>query len=204
MARAAGRLPPGRAHRIPPGRSSPGAHRIRQHGGRARRAARRTGDRPGEAGRRPCGADPHGHGPDVLTIVPHDWPFPRTAAVVHHAGAGTTAAGLRAGLPAVPVPVMADQPFCASRLHALGVAQRPVPFREPTAGGLGDAITACLSEPSHRRRAAGLARGIATEDGAATLLAHNRVDGSPVTPLRRCRGACRGTERAFSPAAPAV
>ncbi|MFD5659245.1 glycosyltransferase [Streptomyces hirsutus] len=48
--------------------------------------------------------------------------FPRTAAVVHHAGAGTTAAGLRAGVPAVPVPVMADQPFWASRLYELGVA----------------------------------------------------------------------------------
>ena len=36
--------------------------------------------------------------------VPHDWLFPRVAAVVHHAGAGTTAAGLRAGVPAVPVP----------------------------------------------------------------------------------------------------
>ncbi|MEW2303331.1 glycosyltransferase [Streptomyces sp. NPDC006655] len=119
-------------------------------------------------------ADVDGSGADVLSIgdVPHDWLFPRTAAVVHHAGAGTTAAGLRAGVPAVPVPVMADQPFWASRLHALGVAPRPVPFRELTAEALGDAITACLSEPSHRRLAAELARGIAAEDGTASLLAH--------------------------------
>ena len=42
---------------------------------------------------------------DVITIgeVPHACLFPRMAAVVHHAGAGTTAAGLRAGIPAVPV-----------------------------------------------------------------------------------------------------
>ncbi|MFE4414136.1 glycosyltransferase [Streptomyces sp. NPDC056821] len=98
--------------------------------------------------------------------------FPRTAAVVHHAGAGTTAAGLRAGVPAVPVPVMADQPFWASRLYELGVAPRPVPFQDLTAEALGDAITACLSEPAHRRRAAELARGIAAEDGTASLLAH--------------------------------
>lgn len=119
-------------------------------------------------------ADLNGCGADVLTIgdVPHDWLFPRTAAVVHHAGAGTTAAGLRAGVPAVPVPVMADQPFWASRLHALGVAPRPVPFQELTGEALGDAIKACLSEPSHRRRAAELARGIAAEDGTASLLAH--------------------------------
>ncbi|MGQ7754229.1 glycosyltransferase [Streptomyces sp. WC2508] len=63
---------------------------------------------------------------DVLAIgdLPHDWLCPRTAAVVHHAGAGTTAAGLRAGVPAVPVPVMADQPFWAARLHRFGVAPR--------------------------------------------------------------------------------
>ncbi|MGW1157817.1 glycosyltransferase [Streptomyces sp. NPDC002519] len=119
-------------------------------------------------------ADLNGCGADVLTIgdVPHDWLFPRTAAVVHHAGAGTTAAGLRAGVPAVPVPVMADQPFWASRLYELGVAPRPVPFQDLTAEALGDAITACLSEPAHRRRAAELARGIAAEDGTASLLAH--------------------------------
>ncbi|GAA2390147.1 glycosyltransferase [Streptomyces glaucosporus] len=115
-----------------------------------------------------------GSGADVLAIgdVPHDWLFPRTAAAVHHAGAGTTAAGLRAGVPVVPVPVMADQPFWASRLYRLGVAPRPVPFQDLTAEALGDAITACLSEPAHRRRAAELARGIAAEDGAARVLAH--------------------------------
>ncbi|MEU6928451.1 glycosyltransferase [Streptomyces sp. NPDC046374] len=118
-----------------------------------------------------------GFGPDVLPLgdVPHDWLFPRTAAVVHHAGAGTTGAALRAGVPAVPVPVMADQPFWANRLHELGVAPRPVPFGELTAARLAEAITAAVSEPSHRRRAAELARGIAAEDGAAGLLAHLRT-----------------------------
>lgn len=119
-------------------------------------------------------AELSGYGDDVLTVgdVPHDWLFPRTAAVVHHAGAGTTAAGLRAGVPAVAVPVMADQPFWAARLHGLGVAPRPVPFQDLTAEALGAAITACLTEPSHRRRATELARGIAAEDGAAAVLAH--------------------------------
>ncbi|PNV30935.1 glycosyl transferase [Streptomyces sp. DH-12] len=119
-------------------------------------------------------ADLSSCGDDVLAIgdVLHDWLFPRTAAVVHHAGAGTTATGLRAGVPAVPVPVMADQPFWASRLRDLGVAPRPVLFQDLTAEVLGDAITACLSEPAHRRRAAELARGIAAENATASLFAH--------------------------------
>ncbi|MGC2998318.1 glycosyltransferase [Streptomyces sp. G35A] len=135
--------------------------------GAVRRAGVRAVVQAGWAGLNGCGAD-------VLAVgdLPHDWLFPRTAAVVHHAGAGTTAAALRAGVPAVPVPVMADQPFWASRLYELGVAPQPLPFQDLTAEALGDAITACLTEPAHRRRAAELARGIAAEDGAAAVLAH--------------------------------
>jgi UDP:flavonoid glycosyltransferase YjiC (YdhE family) len=68
-------------------------------------------------------------GDDILFVgeLPHDWLFPRTAAVVHDARAGTTGAGLRAGVPAVPVPVLVDQPFWAARLHRLGVAVHPLP-----------------------------------------------------------------------------
>src|SRR4051812_33842209 len=85
-------------------------------------------------------------GDDIMLVgeVPHDWLFPRMAAVVHHAGAGTTAAGLRAGVPAVPVPVLADQPFWAARLHHLGVAPRPLPIDELTADTLTDALRSCL------------------------------------------------------------
>ncbi|GAA2787159.1 glycosyltransferase [Streptomyces showdoensis] len=116
----------------------------------------------------------HALGPDVLPIgdVPHDWLFPRTAAVVHHAGAGTTGAALRAGVPAVPVPVMADQPFWADLLHARGVAPRPLPYAELTAENLADAITTCLTDPTYRTRATQLAQGIATEDGAGAVLSH--------------------------------
>ncbi|WP_042389545.1 glycosyltransferase [Streptacidiphilus melanogenes] len=113
-------------------------------------------------------------GDDVLPVgdLPPDWLFPHTAAVVHHAGAGTTAAGLRAGVPAVAVPVMADQPFWAARLQRLGVAPRPLPFHELTAEALAEAITACVADPAHGQRAVELARRIAAEDGAAAVLAH--------------------------------
>ncbi|MGK5641942.1 glycosyltransferase, partial [Streptomyces sp. URMC 126] len=70
-------------------------------------------------------------GDDLLTVdeLPHAALFPHLAAVVHHAGAGTTAAGLRAGVPAVPVPVQFDAHFWAARLTALGVSPGPVPLR---------------------------------------------------------------------------
>lgn len=74
-------------------------------------------------------------------------------------------------MPAVPVPVMADQPFWAARLHRFGVAPRPLPFHELTAEALADAITACTADPAHRQRAVELARSIATEDGTAAVLA---------------------------------
>lgn len=67
----------------------------------------------------------------VLRIghVPHDWLFPRVATIVHHCGAGTSHAAARAGVPSVPVPFTADQPFWAARLRGAGVATAPLPKR---------------------------------------------------------------------------
>lgn len=59
--------------------------------------------------------------------IPHDWLFPRVSAVVHHGGAGTTAAGLRYGKPTLVVPFGGDQPFWGSRVNALGCGPKPVP-----------------------------------------------------------------------------
>ena len=61
-----------------------------------------------------------------LEAVPHDWLLPRCKMIVHHGGAGTTAAGLRAGIPNIVVPFTADQPFWGRRVHALGVGPKPV------------------------------------------------------------------------------
>ncbi|MGW6056975.1 glycosyltransferase [Streptomyces sp. NPDC055189] len=113
-----------------------------------------------------------GHGDDILTVaeVPHALLFPRMAAVVHHAGAGTTAAALRAGVPAIPVPVMADQPFWASRLDALGAGTVPVPVRELTAQRLAEQLGHAVREPSYREAAGAVSRRMAAEDGAGQVL----------------------------------
>ncbi|MFI9835041.1 glycosyltransferase [Streptomyces sp. NPDC051913] len=113
-----------------------------------------------------------GDGDDVMTVgeVPHELVFPRVAAVVHHAGAGTSAAALRAGVPAVPVPVTADQPFWAGRLAALGAAPAPIPFRSLTAETLAEALGRVVRRPTYSRAAASAARLMAAEDGAGTAV----------------------------------
>ncbi|MFJ8159786.1 glycosyltransferase [Streptomyces sp. NPDC096136] len=111
-------------------------------------------------------------GPDVLTVgdVPHALLLPRTAAVVHHAGAGTSAAALRAGVPAVPVPVTADQPFWARRLAATGAATAPIPFGSLTAELLADALGRAVERPEYARAARAAAERMRTEDGAGRVL----------------------------------
>lgn len=121
-------------------------------------------------------------GDDILTIgeAPHDWLFPRMAAVVHHAGAGTTAAALRAGVPAVPVPVLADQPFWAARIHALGAGTRPIPMSRltpdrlapdrPAPDRLATALHEATANPHRRARAQAIAARLSTEDGPSRVL----------------------------------
>jgi len=109
---------------------------------------------------------------DVLVIgeAPHDWLFPKMAAVVHHAGAGTTAAGLRAGVPTVSVPMITDQPFWASRVTALGVGPAAVPYKSLTAWSLGAAISDAVNRDSYRTRAQAIAKQLATEDGTLPVI----------------------------------
>lgn len=110
--------------------------------------------------------------PNVLMVddVPHQWLFPRVAAVVHHAGAGTTAAGLRAGVPTIPVPFGYDQPFWARRLTDLGVAPHALPGKKLQGNRLADAIRAALDNPTHRDTATDIANHLRDEDGYAPVI----------------------------------
>ena len=140
--------------------------------GVATAAARQAGVRLVlQAGRAGLAAD----GPDgaliVIGDVPHDWLFPRMAAVVHHAGAGTTGAGLRAGVPAVTVPMIGDQPFWAARIAALGAGPPPIRYRRLSVPVLTAAIQDAITQPSYRTRAQDLAAQLAREDADAPVLA---------------------------------
>jgi sterol 3beta-glucosyltransferase len=68
-----------------------------------------------------------------LDSAPHSWLLPRCKTFIHHGGAGTTAAGLRAGIPAIVVPHAADQPFWGRRVQTLGVGPAPIPIKKLTA-----------------------------------------------------------------------
>ncbi len=119
-------------------------------------------------------------GDDLLTVdeVPHSLLFPRTAAVVHHAGAGTTAAGLRAGVPAVPVPIQFDEAFWAARLVGLGVAPRALPLRRLTADTLAAALGEAIRDRGYGQRARELGERIRDEDGVTPVVdAVNRLAG---------------------------
>ncbi len=103
----------------------------------------------------------------LVDEVPHDLLLPHVAAVVHHGGAGTTAAAAAAGRPQVITPFVADQPFWATRMHALGVAAAPLPQRRLTSTALAAAITRATTDPALAARAADLGARIRTEDGTA-------------------------------------
>jgi UDP:flavonoid glycosyltransferase YjiC (YdhE family) len=101
----------------------------------------------------------------VLDSAPHDWLFPRMAAVVHHGGAGTTAEGLRAGVPTVIIPFVFDQPFWGARLKALGLGPAPIPRKKLTADRLAGAINAAVTDDKMRQRASVCGEAIRAEDG---------------------------------------
>lgn len=104
--------------------------------------------------------------PNVLCVgeEPHDELFRHVRAVVHHGGAGTTSAAVRAGVASVVVPHFADQFYWGSRLHALGVAARPVARRSVSGEGLARLIADAL-DPAMGRRAELLAERVRGEDG---------------------------------------
>jgi sterol 3beta-glucosyltransferase len=103
--------------------------------------------------------------------IPHRWLFPRTAAVVHHGGAGTTGAGLRAGVPNIVVPFTNDQPFWGRRVLQLGAGPKPIPASKLTAGNLAQAIMDAVENASMRATARALGEAIGPEDGTGRAAA---------------------------------
>lgn len=111
------------------------------------------------------------HNVFAIDAVPHSWLFERVAVAIHHGGAGTTAASLRAGVPTVVVPFGVDQFFWGERVHTLGAGPAPVPARTLTAHRLATAIGTAINDPVIRCRAHELAQHVRAEKGVANAVA---------------------------------
>jgi sterol 3beta-glucosyltransferase len=118
-------------------------------------------------GTAPIGEIPHGKGIFLTDFVPHAWLYARAAAAVHHGGAGTTGAALRAGIPAVVVPHNFDQPYWGNRIARLGAGPPPILRRNLNPRRLASALDRALTDAGIRRRAAALGERIRAEDGVA-------------------------------------
>ncbi|KAI9332135.1 hypothetical protein DFJ73DRAFT_664172 [Zopfochytrium polystomum] len=103
----------------------------------------------------------------LIGNCPHDWLFKHVSAVVHHGGAGTTSAGLRAGKPTVVVPFFGDQSFWGAMVATIHAGPPPIPHKKLTVDRLVAAITFCLMPDTIE--AAGLAAArISSENGAVS------------------------------------
>lgn len=113
------------------------------------------------------------HVPDnvfLLESAPHKWLFPRMSAVVHHGGAGTTAEGLRAGVPNVIIPFIVDQLFWGKRVHRLGAGPDPIQAKKLTADKLADAIRAAVADSKMKQCAESIGKSIRAEDGLGSAV----------------------------------
>ena len=115
----------------------------------------------------------------VVGHVPHDWLFRHVSAVVHHGGAGTGAAALRAGVPSITIPLLGDQHFWGWRLAQLGVAAPPIAHKQATQADLKAALAAADSSPV-RTAARDLGSRIARE--AASVRAITAMRGWDLLP----------------------
>jgi UDP:flavonoid glycosyltransferase YjiC (YdhE family) len=125
----------------------------------------------------------------LVRDLPHAALFPRLRAVVHHGGAGTTAEVARAGVPAVVLPVFADQFFWAERAHAAGVASAPIPQRRLSRSVLAGALQGAIEHAPMRSNARALAERIRGEDGITSAVA------AISAVLARAEGAHRDRQR---------
>jgi sterol 3beta-glucosyltransferase len=118
------------------------------------------------------GVDPKALPDNFFAIgdTPHDWLFPRTAAVIHHGGSGTSHSAARAGVPSIVTPFAGDQFFWAERLRLAGVAPGAVDGRRPKPEAFASALDYAASAQV-RKRARVLGEMMRAENGVVNAVA---------------------------------
>ncbi|KAL5336878.1 hypothetical protein BJX70DRAFT_262072 [Aspergillus crustosus] len=109
--------------------------------------------------------------PEIMMIdkCPHDWLFQHVSCVVHHGGAGTTAAGLALGRPTVIVPFFGDQTFWGSIVARAGAGPEPIPYKRLTVEKLASGIKKALEEDT-LNRAGEIGQKMRSEEGVANAV----------------------------------
>lgn len=100
--------------------------------------------------------------------LPHGWLFPRVAGVVHHGGAGTTAAGIMAGRPTLIIPFGGDQPYWGERVYQLGVGPKAIRRERLSVNRLAKALRELVDTPSYAVAAQELGSRMRMENGVCT------------------------------------
>lgn len=130
-------------------------------------AGRRALFHPGWSGVDPKALPDNFH---VIGDTPHDWLFPRMAAIIHHGGSGASHSAARAGVPSIVTPFAGDQAFWAERLRLAGVAPAAVDGRRPRAEAFARALDFAAAPPA-RTRARALGEAMRAEDGVRDAVA---------------------------------
>eukprot|EP00136_Aspergillus_niger_P006113 XP_001397020.2 UDP-glucose,sterol transferase [Aspergillus niger CBS 513.88] len=106
----------------------------------------------------------------MISKSPHDWLFQHVSCVIHHGGAGTTAAGLVLGRPTIIIPFFGDQPFWGSIVARAGAGPLPIPHKQLTVEKLTNAIKQAL-EPETLEKAKEIGKEMRKERGVQNAAA---------------------------------
>lgn len=123
-----------------------------------------TGQKGIIVGTRPEGLD----SPNVYwqkEFIPYDWLFKRSAAVIHHGGAGTTGKALSAGIPSVILPFTSDQPFWGRQVYKLGAGPKPLNPKRLTSAKVTEAINSIVNDQEIKSRSQDIGQHLMAEDG---------------------------------------
>ncbi|MFC2091878.1 glycosyltransferase [Elusimicrobiota bacterium] len=105
-----------------------------------------------------------------VDYVPHNWLFKKVSSVIYHGGSGTTAAVLKAGVPSLVVPFLADQYFWGRTVHRIGAALKPMPKRCLNEDNLTQAIDKLSLDDEIRENAVIISDKIKKENGIANAV----------------------------------
>jgi sterol 3beta-glucosyltransferase len=105
-----------------------------------------------------------------IDYAPYDWLFPQMAMVIHHGGSGTTAFGLRSGIPSCAVSFVFDQFYWGERIAQLGVGPKPIRYKELTVERLREAICFGVGNSQTKQKAVELGHKIQAENGIENAL----------------------------------